>query len=73
MTLRKHEPRDQIRQQPVKPSESQDRRSNLVIFGVECGSGTHWIQRSLSDVGSVTSNLSSIDDDINNHSVFDCQ
>ena len=33
-SLRKHEPKDQIRQQLAKPSESQDRKNNLVIFGV---------------------------------------
>ena len=33
-SLRKHKPRDQIRQQPAKPSESQDPKCNLVMFGV---------------------------------------
>ena len=73
MSLRMHGPRDQIRQQSAKPSESQDRKSNLVIFEVEKrDSSTNWIRRSLSDVGSVKSILPSIDDNIINHSVIDC-
>ena len=73
-SLRKHKPRDQIRQQSAKPSESQDSKSNIVIFGVEEHDfATYWIQRSLRDVGSVTSILSSLDENINNYSVIDCR
>ena len=44
MSLRKHDLAEQIRQQSAKPNESQDRKSNLVIFGVEeLDSGNHWI------------------------------
>ena len=67
-SLWKLETRYQIRQQTVKASESQDCKSNLSIYGVEeHDSGTWRILQSLSDVGSVTSILSSVDN-INNHS-----
>ena len=39
----------------------------------ERDSGTHWVQRSLNDVGSVMSILSRIDDNINNHSFINCR
>ena len=61
----------QINQQAANPCESKDCKCNLLIYGVEeHDPGTKWIQQSLNDVVSVSSNLSSVDDNFNNHSLI---
>lgn len=55
-------------------SKSHDRKSNLVLFGVdECDTGTSWLQRSMNDIGNVTSILTGLDQSIHNSSVLECK
>ena len=71
MSLWKLETRYQIRQQTAKPTDSQDSKSNPIIYGVEeHDSSTRRFLQSLRDVGSVTSILSSVDDNNYNHSLL---
>ena len=59
--------------QPNQVSHKIVKVIQLYLVVEEHDSGTHWIQRSLSDVVLVMSVLSSIDDHINNHLVTDCR
>lgn len=61
------------RQQETPSAQSRDRNHNLVLFGIdECESGIQRLERSLRDLGNVTSVLCDLDSNISNNTVVDC-
>lgn len=57
-----------------KSSNTQDRRFNLVVYGVdECAKGTPRYMRSAQDTSTAADVLASINDKLSEHSIRDCQ